>query len=120
MRPEQLKWTDEQWAAHLGCAVQRVPLISAYVTKNYFPGIAKHSETGMYVFCMTKRDVSSSGAERVIPLLSSNKEFEDLSKAIKYANQEILPRLELTKAAADMMGMPTRALQMLHINEKQK
>lgn len=120
MTPEQLKWTDEQWAAHLGCAVQRVPLISAYVTKNYFPGIAKHSETGLYVFCMTKRDVSPSGAERVIPLLSSNKEFEDLSKAIKYANQEILPRLELTKAAADMMGMPTRALQMLHINEKQK
>ena len=120
MRPEQLKWTDEQWAAHLGCAVHRVPAVRDFITKNYFPGIAKHSETGMYVFCMTKRDVSPSGAERVIPLLSSNKEFEDLSKAIKYANQEILPRLELTKAAADMMGMPTRALQMLHINEKQK
>lgn len=120
MRPEQLEWTDEQWAAHLGCAVQRVPLISAFVTENYFPCIAKHSETGMHVFCMSKRDIAPSGAERVIPFLSSNKEFEDLSKAIQYANQEILPRLELTKFAADSIGIPTRALQMLHIHQKQK
>ena len=118
MTPEQLKWTDEQWAAHLGCAVQRVPVISAFVKENYFPGIATHSETGLHVFYMSERDVSPSGAERVIPFLSSNKEFEDLSKAIKYANQEILPRLELTKAAADSIGMPTRALQMLHIKTK--
>ena len=118
MTPEQLKWTDEQWAAHLGCAVQRVPVISAFVKENYFPGIATHSETGLHVFYMSERDVSPSGAERVIPFLSSNKEFEDLSKAIKYANQEILPRLELTKAAADSIGIPTRALQMLHIKTK--
>ena len=118
MTPEQLKWTDEQWAAHLGCAVQRVPVISAFVKENYFPGIATHSETGLHVFYMSERDVSPSGAERVIPFLSSNKEFEDLSKAIKYANQEILPRLDLTKAAADSIGIPTRALQMLHIKTK--
>ena len=118
MKPEQLNWTDEQWAAHLGCAVQRVPVISAFVKENYFPGIATHSETGLHVFYMSERDVSPSGAERVIPFLSSNKEFEDLSKAIKYANQEILPRLELTKAAADSIGIPTRALQMLHIKTK--
>ena len=25
MTPEQLTWTDEQWAVHLGCAAQQVP-----------------------------------------------------------------------------------------------
>ena len=118
MTPEQLNWTNEQWAAHLGCAVQRVPVIKAFVKENYFPGIATHSETGMHMFYMSRRNVSPSGAERIIPLLSSNKEFEDLSKAIRYANQEILPRLELTKAAADSIGIPARALQMLHIKTK--
>ena len=120
MTPEQLKWTDEQWAAHLGCAVQRVPVIGAFVKDNYFPSIKTNSETGLHVFLLSKRDIAPSGSERIITLLSSNKEFEDLPKAIQYANQEILPRLELTNHAAELMGMPIRALQMLHIHEKQK
>lgn len=118
MKPEQLKWTDEQWAAHLGCAVQRVPAVRDFITKKYIPGIAQHSKTGKYMFYMSKMDIAPSGAERVFPVVSSDKEFEFEDKAIKYANEEILPRLELNSFHAEMLGVPTRALQMLHIGKQ--
>lgn len=120
MRPEQLTWTDKEWALHLECDVHRVPAVKNFVTKHFFPAIAQHSETGKYYFYMSRLDVAPSGAERVMPMVSSDKEFESEDKAIKYANEEILPRLEFNKFAAQIMGMPTRALQMLHIKEKQK
>ena len=119
MRPEQLKWTDKEWASHLRCDVHLVPEIKNIITKKYIPGIAQHSKTGKYVFCMYKLDIAPSGAQHIVSVLSSDKEFEFEDKAIKYANEEILPRLELNTLHAKMLGVPTRALQMLHI-EKQK
>ena len=118
MTPEQLQWTDKEWASHLECDVHRVPAVRDFVTRNYFPVIAQHSETGKYVFCMSKRDVAPSGSERAIPFLSSNKEFESEELAIKYANEEVLPRLQFNKLWTQFTGMPTRALQMLHIKIK--
>ena len=118
MRPEQLKWTDKEWALHLECDAQRVPEIRNIITKKYIPGIAQHSKTGKYMFCMSKMDIAPSGAERVLSVVSSDKEFEFEDKAIKYANEEILPRLELKSFHAEMLGVPTRALQMLHIGKQ--
>ena len=120
MTPEQLKWTEEQWAAHLGCTVQRVPYIRNIIRANFFPGIGQNKENGRFSFYMTKMDYAPSGAERVQLFLTSDKEFESSERATKYANQEILPRLMLTPFRAHALKVPMRAIQMLHIPERQK
>ena len=120
MKPEQLNWTDEQWAVHLGCTVQRVPYIRNIIRANFFPGIGQNKENGKFSFYMTKMDYAPSGAERVQLFLTSDKEFESSERATKYANQEILPRLTLTPFRARAMNVPEGALQMLHISERQK
>lgn len=99
MRPEQLIWTDKQWASHLGCDAQDVPV---------------------YSFQMTKLDVAPSGAKRVRPFVSSDKEFESSERATRYANEEVLPRMAFSDSYVALIGVPTRAIQMLHIYRKQK
>ena len=120
MRPEQLTSTDKQWASHLGCDAQDVPGLRQYMTENYFPGIACDMKTGMYSFQMTKLDVAPSGAKRVRPFVSSDKEFESSERATRYANEEVLPRMTFSDSYASLIGVPTRAIQMLHIYRKQK
>ena len=99
MRPEQLTRTDKQWSSHLGCDAQDVPV---------------------YSFQMTKLDVVPSGAKRVRPFVSSDKEFESSERATHYANEEVLPRMTFSDSYAALIGVPTRAIQMLHIYRKQK
>ncbi len=120
MRPEQLTWTDKQWASHLGCDAQDVPGLRQYMTEIYFPGIACDMKTGMYSFQMTKLDVAPSGAKRVRPFVSSDKEFESSERATRYANEEVLPRMAFSDSYVALIGVPTRAIQMLHIYRKQK
>ena len=120
MTPEQLNWTDKQWASHLACDVQDVPTLRKRISENYFPGVCKNKETGKYAFFMTKMDRTPSGAKRILPFLSYGKEFATQDSAIKYANETIIPSLEFSHISAARIGVPVRALQMLHINEKQK
>lgn len=120
MTPEQLSWTDEQWASHLQWDVRDIPALRQWMTENYFPGIGMNAETKKYSFYMTKLDIAPSGAKRVQPFVSSDKEFESHSRAVKYANEEVLPRMAFAPTYARVMGVPERAPQMLHIYEKQK
>ncbi len=121
MTPEQLKWTDKEWASHLSWDVRDIPALRQWMQENYFPGIARNSRTGNYYFCMTKLDVAPSGAHRVMPVVSSDKQFESSDMATKYANEEILPRMRFNPIYAKALGVPEGALQMLHIeNQKQK
>lgn len=120
MKPEQLNWTDEQWAAHLGCAVRRIPFIRRIICANFFPGIGKNEENGKFSFYITKKYYAPSGAERVRLFLTSDKEFESSECATKYANREILPCLTLTPFSARAMNVPVGALQMLHISEQRQ
>ena len=120
MTEEQLKWTNEKWAAHLGCDVQRIPCIRKIIYANFFPGIYQNTENGKYSFCMTRKYYAPSGAERVQLFFTYNKEFNSSESAIEYANREILPGLKLTTFRAHAMNVPVGALQMLHISERQK
>ena len=118
MTPEQLNWTDKQWAAHLGCAVQEVQNIRAYVRANFFPVIEQNNDTKEYNFLMTKMSTSMAGTRRVMPMVSDKKLFSDFESARTHANNEVIPKLELTKFWSDALYIPKRALQMLHIKER--
>ena len=115
MKPEQLTWTDKQWAAHLGCAVQEVPHIRTYVLANFFPVIEQKNDTKEYNFLMTRMSTSMAGTRRVMPMVSDKKLFSDFESARTHANNEVIPKLELTKFWSDALYIPKRALQMLHI-----
>lgn len=118
MTPEQLKWTDKQWAAHLGCAVQEVPHIRTYVDANFFPVIEQDKNTKAYNFLVTRMSTSMAGTRRIMPMVSDKKVFADFEAAVQYANNEAIPKLELTKFWSDALYIPKRALQMLHIKER--
>ena len=118
MTPEQLNWTDKQWAIHLNCPVQEIPSIRAYVLANFFPVIEQDKDTKAYNFLMTKMATSIAGTRRVMPMVSDEKSFSDFESARTYANNEVIPKLELTKFWSDALYIPQRALQMLHIRER--
>lgn len=108
MKPEQIKWTDTQWAAHLDCAVQEIPGIRARINATYKPYIAQNRQTKKYY-------VALYGSN----FLPKNPQFDTKDAAIKYANNKVIPELVLGKKAASLIRVPQKALQMLHI-EKQK
>ena len=118
MTPEQLTWTDKQWAAYMGCPVQEVPSIRTYVRANFFPVIEQDNNTKAYNFMMTKMSTSMAGTRRIMPMISDQKTFTDFESARTHANNEVIPNLELTKFWSDALYIPQRALQMLHIKER--
>ena len=118
MTPEQLNWTDKQWAIHMGCPVQEVPSIRTYVHANFFPVIEQDKDTKAFNFLMTEMATSIAGTRRVMPMVSDKKSFSDFESARTHANNEVIPKLELTKFWSDALYIPQRALQMLHIRER--
>lgn len=120
MKTEQLNWTDEKWAAHLGCAVHRIPNIRNFVLDNYFVGVGQIRNTGKYSCELYKMDYAPSGFPRFHAIKSTDKAFETTDAATKFANESFIPELELLPIIAKNANVPVRALQMLHVNEKQK
>lgn len=120
MKPEQLNWSDEQWASHMSWDVCDIPSLRKWLNENYFPAIGQNKENGKFVFYLSKLDFAPSGATRLLPVATSNTEFKTQQHATKHANQVIIPSLEFNPHQARIMGVPQRVLQMLHINEKQK
>ena len=120
MKPEQLNWTDKEWASHLQWDVRGIPALRKWVNENYFPAIAINQNNGNYLFYMSRIDIAPSGTKRVLPVMSSKTEFDTEPQAIKHANEVIIPGLEFNPMVARKMGVPQRALHMLHIAEKQK
>lgn len=119
MTPEQLTWTDKDWAIHMNCPVQEVPSIRTFITENFFPAVEHNEFTGKYSFVMTKMDTSYAGTQRIMQILSCTDTFPTFEAARTHANNEVISKLELTKFWASALHVPTRALQILHI-EKQK
>ena len=118
MTPEQLSWSDGQWAIYLDCPIQEIPSIKKYVTRNFFPLIERDVITGKYNFVMTRISSSMAGTKRVIPMISDKETFLTLDEARKYANEVVIPKIELKNFWATAYNIPQRALQMLHIKEK--
>ena len=120
MKPEQLNWTDKQWAAHLGCDVPRVQKIRKFILDNYFVGVGQIAGTTRYSCGLYRIDCAPSGFPRFYVVQSLNKDFETSAAATKYANEKFIPNLELLPSMAKIANVPARALQMLHVQEKQK
>lgn len=120
MTPEQLKWTDEQWAAHLGCAAVDVAKHKKWLTENYIPYIAKTKNTQEYVTVISRRNDAPSGQTRFVDMIAKSTNSKDKNIALAFANEKFIPSLELMPTFARLYGVPYKILQMLHINENQK
>ena len=120
MTPEQLKWTDEQWAAHFNCAPTDIPRIRQWVADYYCPSIVRNRSARQYSFLLTRRQDSPSGFPRFIPIMESAQSFVTSAQAMEYANEKIIPNLQINEFWARVNRVPSGVLQMLHINEKQK
>lgn len=120
MTPEQLKWTDEQWAAHLGCAVADVAKHKRWLLENYLPYLAQDVKTKRYLFILSRRNDSPSGFVRYTDMMYKSTHQEKPADARDYANENIIPGLLLNSTFARLYNVPQKILQMLHINEKQK
>ena len=120
MTPEQLTWTDKQWAEHLECDVPRVQKIRKFILDNYFVGVGQIVGTTRYSCELYKMDYAPSGFPRFYAIKSTDKAFETTDAATKYANEKFIPNLELLPSVAKLSNLPVRALQMLHVQEKPK
>ena len=118
MKPEQLSWTDAQWAAYLGCAVTDIPRFKDYVKSNYFIGIYKDCGTGKKIVEIQRYHKTPSGNVRFVPVVSTPPRSASLNSMITYANNEVIPSLELTDLFAKAHNVPTKVLHMLHISER--
>lgn len=120
MKPEQLNWSDEQWAAHLGCAAHEIFAIRKSIHERFYPWVARIEKTNTYALYITMT-TTLSGRKRKMSWGIAHGEFDNEKKATQYANEIIIPGLELNPNQVDMLNIPSRALQMLHIkNQKQK
>ena len=120
MTPEQLKWTDKDWAMHLGCVVQDVPKFKRYLEQNFWLGIWQERDTNLKYAEIQMRHDTPSGNVRYIPMVTSRAFDMPLDQIVQYTNNTFIPSLELKPVVAEFRGVPSKILQMLHINEKQK
>lgn len=114
MTPEQLEWTNKQWAEYLGCSIRTFKKARTVVQENYSIDIAKDISNNKYFIALTKRHDTPSGAMRYITLFTTKKEFATIDEAINYANKTLIPSLEVNAT----LGLPTKILQTLHIQKQ--
>ena len=120
MKPEQLKWTDKEWAAYLGCAVHDIPKFKRYLEENYVLGIWQDEKTNLKYAELQRRHDAPSGAVRYITVTMSVGFDLPLDKMVEFTNNEFVPSLRIRPVPAAYYGVPQKVLQMLHINTKQK
>ncbi|MBR6598042.1 MAG: hypothetical protein IKK76_01420 [Alphaproteobacteria bacterium] len=120
MKPEQLNWTDKDWAAHLGCVVQDVPKFKHYLEQNFWLGIWQERDTKLKYAEIQVRHDTPSGNVRYVPMATSRGFNMSLDAMVRYTNNEFIPSLELKPAVAGLRGVPPKILQMLHIEQNKK
>ena len=121
MKPEQLNWTDKQWAEHLKCSATDVPKFKHYLEQNFWLGIWQERDTNLKYVEIQMRHDTPSGNVRYIPVATSRGFNVSLDAMVQYTNNTFIPSLELKPVVAELRGVPSKILQMLHIeNTKQK
>lgn len=115
MKPEQLIWTDKQWATHLGCAAHDVKRVQEYITQNYFP-VIKYSKQSGYYFChINKKQEVSSGVVCYLLYYAAPQSFLTFDAAQQFANEQFFADLKLSESVEKKHNIPRNALQMLHL-----
>lgn len=111
----RLKWTDVDWARHLGCSAKIVVESRKWLESNIFANVNIDPKTETYGIEVSKRHDTPSGAFRTIPIMTIRTTYKTADDCIKYANEKFIPTLELTRFWAQTYGVPQRTLQMLRV-----
>ena len=114
----RIKWTDDQWAKHLGVNVKDIEKIRNTVNQHYESTIVKNQQTGMHAVAIYRYDITPSGYKRPILITTSNEEYQNADDAVAYANNQFLPGLELSRFWARVYGIPAKSIQMLYVKER--
>lgn len=120
MKPEQLNWTDKQWAEHLKCSATDVPRLKKYLEENFCLVLWQEKDNSLKYIEVQARHDTPSGNLRYVPMVVSQAFDISLNDLVQYTNNTFIPSLVLKPHVAKMRGVPSKILQMLHINEKQK
>ena len=115
----RLTWNNLDWATYLGCPIQEIESIKAFLDDNYVMAIERHRATGRYSFAMYRWHIAPSGAKDLHLMLSADDEKHMSANpvdAIREANN-VISTLELSDFWAKALNVPKRALQMMLIRE---
>lgn len=118
MTPEQLQWSDKQWAKYLGCTVWKYKKACKILQKRFAIDVFKKDDTDKYYIALTKRQDTPYGKVRYVPQIATSIEFDSVDSAVNYANETLIPSLELAESCAASYNMPTKMLQTLHIKNR--
>ena len=112
---ERKEWTNVQWARHLGCNARKLPQIREKINGKYraFIGVTPDSgvETdGKWHFYI----MENMGVWRTT--FYSKEGFSGPTEMAEFAEEEIIPNLEMNPFFAKQDGVPIKAWQMLKMN----
>jgi len=114
---DRTTWKDSDWATHFGCSVATVPEYRKQIDSKFIARIVKNPETHKYNFEIYTFEYAS-GQKQTQLLLRSNSLFDSYSDAEKYANVNIIPKLQLNPAWVKRFGIPPQTLQLLTIKHR--
>ena len=105
------KWSDLDWANHLGCPITEVSSIRDYMYKNNSSLIATDTKTGKRYVRVYRHEITPSESIRPIQIYASELTQPDF---IREANDKI-SGLEMNDFWAKALNVPKSALQLLRI-----
>ncbi|MDR3208628.1 MAG: hypothetical protein LBT45_02145 [Rickettsiales bacterium] len=112
-------WSNAQWGEPLGVKPEEIPELKELVENAYNPFVTKYKKAGSgWHFELWRRHDAPSGYERWVPVGSHNKSFPTSTEAAIYANNVIMPKLEMNEFVAEMNKVPTKVLQLLRVKIK--
>lgn len=105
------KWSDLDWANHLGCPVTEVSSIRNFMQENYSSLITMDNKTGRFVVRVYRHEITPSESIRPIQIYASELTQPDF---LREANDKI-SGLEMNDFWAKALNVPKSALQLLRI-----
>jgi hypothetical protein len=105
------KWSNLDWANHLGCPITEMPSIIKFMQENYSSLITLDKATGRFCVRVYRHEITPSESIRPIQIYASELHEKDF---IREANRKI-SALELSDFWAKMLEVPKRSLQMMLI-----
>lgn len=114
----RINWSDKQWAEHLGIETKDLPRVREFVKENYETAIVRNTDTNKFTVALYKYHVSPSGFKTLHLIATGVKDYLNSPDAVRYANTEFFPGLELADFWVKSLKMPKRALQLLSIRER--
>ncbi len=112
-------WTDDKWAAYLGCDVASIPELRNWLSDRYIATVGIDFVTKKYFFVISQRVFGLNGQSRLTSWRVV-RGCDSRQSAIEIGTKCLIPNLQFGEVTAKMMGVPQNTPQMIRFVGKIK